>query len=379
MQRPSGMPPFIYQHLPRFSPLALQLDKLSHAQSRVWRRLFSFPCDFELDICDETAHCNFLFTKSDPLSRTDANKGAPAAHDFAYLRNNEFQLFVQMLSSPHSDNNETKPWWCYEGAARSLAWSIDYQDTISVLESIFGCRFAPAEVTAYSSAHEAEFQNWLHLTFTIRVNGRAHQGKVILPDKTANKLASAASMLGRRSQSAFRHLSVGIGFETSMGKFDVRECNEIRPGDVLLTSFRGRQELKYRICVNGITQDWEASSHENGIRLDTISKFDMTGKAKMKLDQNGSSGPSELGFMQKKKLSSLSQLPVELSLQVGQLQITLGELENLQPGYVFPMSSQNDELTLTVLVNQQPAGLGELVSIGNQLGVRITEWFPNGL
>ncbi|MFJ2481353.1 type III secretion system cytoplasmic ring protein SctQ [Pseudomonas sp. NPDC087598] len=70
-------------------------------------------------------------------------------------------------------------------------------------------------------------------------------------------------------------------------------------------------------------------------------------------------------------LASLDQLPVQVSFEVGRQTLDLHTLVTLQPGSLIDLATPL-EGEVRILVNQRCLGVGELVSIQDRLGVRIT-------
>lgn len=67
---------------------------------------------------------------------------------------------------------------------------------------------------------------------------------------------------------------------------------------------------------------------------------------------------------------SLDALPLKLVCQVGSVELTLEQLREMAPGTLLPLaSSTRDEVDL--MVNGRRVGRGELVRIGDGLGVRL--------
>lgn len=64
-------------------------------------------------------------------------------------------------------------------------------------------------------------------------------------------------------------------------------------------------------------------------------------------------------------------LNVELAFQIGTLTLKLEQLRSLEEGHVFELSAPVNE-PVTLLVNGKPSGRGELVRIGDRLGVLLT-------
>ena len=71
----------------------------------------------------------------------------------------------------------------------------------------------------------------------------------------------------------------------------------------------------------------------------------------------------------------LQGVQVGLTVQVGQAQASLAQLMELQAGAVFTLDRAVDA-PLDLVVNGQVVGRGELVVVGDQFGVRVTEVAP---
>lgn len=67
-------------------------------------------------------------------------------------------------------------------------------------------------------------------------------------------------------------------------------------------------------------------------------------------------------------------LPVQLDFEVGQLQLSVGELAALQPGYVFALPAHLEGANVVIRANGRAAGRGEVVAVGDTLGVRLLSW-----
>lgn len=71
-------------------------------------------------------------------------------------------------------------------------------------------------------------------------------------------------------------------------------------------------------------------------------------------------------------LVPLNDIDVELTFVVGQVTLTVGDLRNVAPGFTFelPITTGSD---LLVLANGKLFGRGQLIDVGEHLGVRLTE------
>ena len=75
----------------------------------------------------------------------------------------------------------------------------------------------------------------------------------------------------------------------------------------------------------------------------------------------------------------LDALEVTLRFEVGELEVTLGELRNIRPGHVFELSQPLNQSVVRILAHGNMLGKGHLVAVGEKLGVRVTEFAPNAL
>jgi flagellar motor switch protein FliN len=71
-------------------------------------------------------------------------------------------------------------------------------------------------------------------------------------------------------------------------------------------------------------------------------------------------------------LSRLSEIPMELSVEIGRSHMTVGETLELRVGSVVTLERQSGD-PVDLLVNGSPIARGEVVVVDEQYGLRITE------
>jgi flagellar motor switch protein FliN/FliY len=76
-------------------------------------------------------------------------------------------------------------------------------------------------------------------------------------------------------------------------------------------------------------------------------------------------------------LSRLSEIPMELSVEIGRTHMTVGETLELHVGSVIELERQAGE-PVDLLVNGSPIARGEVVVTDEQYGLRITEILDGG-
>ena len=74
--------------------------------------------------------------------------------------------------------------------------------------------------------------------------------------------------------------------------------------------------------------------------------------------------------------SNLEELPVALVFELGRTAMPLGEVRQLAPGAIVPLAEVTSE-TVDIIANGKRVGRGEIVRIGESLGVRIARMFDN--
>ncbi|QIA24535.1 YscQ/HrcQ family type III secretion apparatus protein [Mesorhizobium sp. AA22] len=79
---------------------------------------------------------------------------------------------------------------------------------------------------------------------------------------------------------------------------------------------------------------------------------------------------------QKLEESTLDELPVALAFELGRTAMPLGEVRQLAPGAIVPLANVTKE-TVDIIANGKRVGRGEIVRIGESLGVRIARMFDN--
>ena len=70
----------------------------------------------------------------------------------------------------------------------------------------------------------------------------------------------------------------------------------------------------------------------------------------------------------------VSGLPVQVQFELGRLEVALSDLAQLQPGYVFALPAHLQGANVAIRANGREVGRGELVAVGDTLGVRLVGW-----
>jgi flagellar motor switch protein FliN/FliY len=76
-------------------------------------------------------------------------------------------------------------------------------------------------------------------------------------------------------------------------------------------------------------------------------------------------------------LNRLSMIPVEVSVELGRAQMTVGETLDVHAGSVITLNRMAGE-PMDLLVNGTPIARGEIVVVDEQFGLRVTEVLGGG-
>jgi flagellar motor switch protein FliN/FliY len=74
-------------------------------------------------------------------------------------------------------------------------------------------------------------------------------------------------------------------------------------------------------------------------------------------------------------LAPLTDVPLEITIRLGRTRLTLGELLKLRAGTVLTLEQEVGE-PAEILVGDKVVALGEMVVVGQELGVRVVETAP---
>jgi flagellar motor switch protein FliN/FliY len=90
------------------------------------------------------------------------------------------------------------------------------------------------------------------------------------------------------------------------------------------------------------------------------------------MEQLDPSGAPEAGGGSVRDLRRLSDVPVDLTVEIGRTRLTVGETLELRQGSIVSLNRMAGE-PVDLLVNGTPIARGEVVVIDEQFGLRITE------
>lgn len=282
---------------------------------------------------------------------------------------------------------QPEPHWSdHRGRARLLAWSLAHERPLMRLSEALGVSLLPQEADA---APEPDGDG-LWLAFSIE-DEAGHEGATRAAARVHGALHLPAAWLGRLQARAvpvyeddpppalgpWRALPVPVRLQFDGPTLDAGSWRGVRPGDVIVVG-RGRMPA---LQARAAHRAWPLAAAPEGWRIAAPAQAlsSVTERSPMNetdVPQNNDDGAERDAATgtQGNPDEIARSLPVQLSFDIGRVEIGVGELASLQPGYVFALPSHLEGANVTIRANGRDAGRGEVVAVGDTLGVRLLAW-----
>ena len=278
-------------------------------------------------------------------------------------------------------------WSDFDGPSRILAWSLAHEPQLMRLSEALGVALAPLLEPGDGQA-QAEATAWLD--FLVEDDSSADdpdaarrapslQGTLRLPVAWFERLLARAEPpfaddppppLGR-----WRGLPAGVSIGFEVPPLSAADWGALAPGSVFVAGHGGRRPAFYaRACG----RTWPLAPVAGGWRIDGPAQHLPRTQETAAMSENQSS-PGDAGRDGDAPApadpdAATRALPVQVAFEIGRQEMPIGRLAELQPGYVFPVPSQLEGANVTIRANGEAVGQGELVSVGDTLGVRLLSW-----
>ena len=258
-------------------------------------------------------------------------------------------------------------WEDFDWRSRLLAWSSAHQKLLDGLEELFGA-LLPVRLKTPQTASSGADRSWLSLRIS-QQNQVLVSGAIGLPSSFIKPLLLRRGIALARDCKA---LQVTLRAMVPGPQFRSDQIAALTTGDVLVLGTRQqtfqtvdlRQPDQLERVVLG---QWD----HDGIRI--------LGAAIEDRPNNGDIPMAETETTASDQVELASKLPIALDFELGQVSVTVAQLQRMQAGYVFELPQPVEGASVTIRANQQPIGRGELVAAGDTLGVRVLSWDDDGL
>jgi type III secretion system YscQ/HrcQ family protein len=214
-------------------------------------------------------------------------------------------------------------------------------------------------------ASQQPFQAAVMLRLTRKADGLTSRAAVRTDEAGLEWLTGRLGRLPGKHRRRLDHLPVVGGIDIGSLALTPAEIETLAPLDILLTGIDGapsENAIRFRFC-DQLTLIG---------RMTAPDRFLITNLKTAK--EEPASMPStdtETPDAEQNPLS-VSEVPVTLLFEIGQVRLTMGELGQLQPGYTFKLNETVErDRPVTIKANGVPVGRGEIVQIDDRLGIRI--------
>ena len=275
-------------------------------------------------------------------------------------------------------------WSDYRGRARLLAWSLAHERALMRLSEVLGTSLVPRDPPAEDGDDGDGDALWLAFA-TDSEPEAAHEalrGAVRLPLDWLPRLQGRAEPVYEDDPlpalGALRGLPVPLQVGFDGPALAAAEWQSLRPGAVVLLGNAGLPALP----ADAARLTWPLAAAPDGWRITaTAQPQPSPTEPSMTNDEppNDAANPEGTDAAEGAATgddgdAAARALPVQLSFEIGRMEVSVGDMASLQPGYVFALPTQLQGSNVTIRANGRSAGRGEVVVVGDTLGVRLLAW-----
>ena len=334
------------ERLPRLSPTQADVLRGLHARARQW-----------------TTPTGILRLRSGRSPAVATLDGGVFELDADGTR-----LALQLASSPRVDDDGLH-WQDRRGRARVLAWSLMHETTLVQISDALGTSLLPlpdAPVTAPDSD-----VIWLDLDFTPADGGAAVSGALRAPASWLQALLARTDADPRPpiDPGHWRQLPTVATIAIPAPPLTRADGQSLRPGDVIVVGHVKMPPLH----ANAVGLRWPVRSGPDGWRIDGPPTQRPRHQETPRMSETDAAETPQTEDTPAVEDPS-GRLPVEVEFDVGKVELRLSDIAGLQPGYVFALPAHLEGANVTIRANGRVAGQGELVAVGDTLGVRLLSW-----
>ena len=269
----------------------------------------------------------------------------------------------------------------------ALAEGFFHYLAIEVLQKLEAMRFlAPLSprigIAPLNIREELKEKNCFVSDVSLSLHEKNIWGRLLIPETFRKQLKSQMANLPHleMSDTQAEKISVDVALEVGSGQLSVDEWKGVQNGDFIILdrcSFNP-QEGKGSVTLKlGDEPIFRGRFKSGGIKISDYPLYEEVDNSMEEEPQVD--GPEffreedadahEGGFVSAPK-QEIGTLPVNLTVEVGRVRMTIKELKQLAPGNLLELGV-SPEQGVDLLVNGKKMGRGELISMGETLGIRI--------
>jgi flagellar motor switch/type III secretory pathway protein FliN len=274
---------------------------------------------------------------------------------------------VTGLGAPQLD------WRTYTGETRLLAWTACHEPLIELLRAVFRRDWVPegigdCDAPAHSACIQAGFT-------VLRADGLAVVSGVASVDASWIRTLATRGLGAEPRLHPFLNL-VRTRLPLVIDELDVppAELASIAPGAVVRVDNRTLSRPVSRIVVPA--GEVRLVVDVSGVQATVVGLVStpIGGDAMSDVQPpaDDAIAGSQKPAVRPNAGVQVGTLPVRLMFSAGRLTLPFASLSDIGPGYVFALEKRLDDHAITMYANDVPIAVGELVTIGDLVGVRVT-------
>lgn len=273
------------------------------------------------------------------------------------------------------------------GPARNAAWTLAHEPLLDALAAVLQLDLLPQGLREGEPDAGMEPCVWLGFEAVQSQPERIGRGRIGLSAARLQALADALQRSPDLPIDIQPWLLLKFGFRLTLAPIELplSTLRSLREGDVLVVGHR-LAVLDGLVAAIDDGPRFAVSTEGGRYRIDRalpslpVATFLSPGSAAKEADaMNDDSEAKPTETPPAAEGPALDALPVRLEFELGQLSVALGELAALQPGYIFTLPQPVEGSNVTIRANGTVVGRGELVAVGETLGVRLLAFGTNGL
>ncbi len=227
--------------------------------------------------------------------------------------------------------------------------ALDYE--LSLFEKMLGVSI---EITGCGEQKKGEIDD-ITVLFSLTWEGHHHpiEGYLSFKQPLIPLFLKAFEKIPKRKNHDWTLLSKKISFEIGSTQLSAATLQEVVVGDVIFLD--DCPLIQKNTVFIPIARDFllEGQVKENRIVINKRCKD-------IQMDEK------------KTELIDMDNLPINLVFEVGEREVSLGELKTLQPGYAFALDTPLEK-PVTIRANGHRIGTGDLLDVNGRIGVRVLE------
>lgn len=273
---------------------------------------------------------------------------------------------------PGGRAGEGLQWSDYQGRSRLLAWALAHETQLMRLSDALGVSLLPVETDEQREPPVRDPDLWL--SFAIESDADAVRGALRLPASWTERLIERADPAyddARNDLGEWQRLPTPVAIRLPGPRLRAADWRALRRGDVIVIGARARAPAPQAVAAD---RRWPLAAENGRWRIEGPAILSPASQKDSAMnDQEANADAVDTGAEQNAQHPA-HDLPVTLEFELGNVQMSVGDLASIQPGYVFALPAHLEGANVAIRANGRNAGRGEIVAVGDTLGVRLLSW-----